>query len=134
MTSSTLAPRIGLLSVRFKLFDAQMGPDFVARMHAHAERSASILEGSFDVVRTPLIEDEPLCNPAVAPAEWPISHRGSYAQGSSPFAGPAAGATVTSAHLDLPSAGIPVIMSSPWMICMVVVSGCLIMCVSVPRV
>jgi len=58
MTSSALTPRIGLLSVRFKLFDAQMGPDFVARMHAHAARSTAILEDAFEVVRTPLIEDQ----------------------------------------------------------------------------
>ncbi|MFV2064956.1 MAG: hypothetical protein ACC726_15810 [Chloroflexota bacterium] len=50
--------QIGLISVRFKLFDAQMAPDFPARMHAHAERSAAILDESFEVLRTPLIEDE----------------------------------------------------------------------------
>ncbi|HKZ90999.1 MAG TPA: hypothetical protein VJZ50_02565 [Candidatus Limnocylindrales bacterium] len=50
--------RVGLVSVRFKLFDAQMGPDFPTRMRAHVDRSAAILEGAFDLVRTPLIEEE----------------------------------------------------------------------------
>jgi L-arabinose isomerase len=49
---------VGLVSVRFKLFDEQMGDDFPGRMLAHAERSASLLEQSFEVVRTPLIEDD----------------------------------------------------------------------------
>ena len=50
--------RIALVSVRFKLFDAQMSADFPARMQAHTQRSAAILEQWFDVVRTPLIEDD----------------------------------------------------------------------------
>ncbi len=50
--------RVAIVSVRFKLFDAQMEPGFPARMRAHLERSAEILEGAFEVVRTPLIEDE----------------------------------------------------------------------------
>jgi L-arabinose isomerase len=51
-------PRIGLVTVRFQLFDAQLGNDRVARIKAHATRSATILEGAFEVVRTPLIESE----------------------------------------------------------------------------
>ena len=51
-------PRVGLVSVRFGLFDAQMPPDFPARMRAHAARSADILGSAFDVVATDLIEDE----------------------------------------------------------------------------
>ncbi len=51
-------PRVGLVSVRFTLFDAQMGPDFPARMRAHAARSAAILGRFADVVETPLIESE----------------------------------------------------------------------------
>jgi len=54
----TSRPRVGLVSVRFKLFDEQMGADLPGRMQAHMERSAAILEDVFDVVRTPLIEDE----------------------------------------------------------------------------
>jgi L-arabinose isomerase len=50
--------RVGLVAVRFKLFDDQMGPDFPARMLAHVERSAAILEQDFEVVRTPLIDGE----------------------------------------------------------------------------
>ena len=49
--------RVGLVSVRFKLFDGQMAPDFPARMHAHAQRSAAILERDLEVVRTRLIEE-----------------------------------------------------------------------------
>jgi L-arabinose isomerase len=51
-------PRVGLVSVRFGLFDAQMPPDFPARMRSHAARSAAILEAAFDVVATDLIENE----------------------------------------------------------------------------
>jgi L-arabinose isomerase len=51
-------PRIGLVTVRFTLFDAQMGPDFPARMHAHAARSRTVLEGFADVVAPALIESE----------------------------------------------------------------------------
>lgn len=58
MTTRPSRLRVGLVSVRFRLFDAQMGAAFPARMRAHMERSATILEGAFDVVRTPLIEDD----------------------------------------------------------------------------
>ncbi|HYO42482.1 MAG TPA: hypothetical protein VES19_04720, partial [Candidatus Limnocylindrales bacterium] len=51
-------PRIALLSVRFAMFDAQMPPDFPARMRAHALRSAEVLGEAFDVVAPELIEDE----------------------------------------------------------------------------
>jgi len=64
-----------------------------------------------DLCETPLAPNEPVCSAAFGDTVWAGSHRSSYAQGSSPFPGPAAGATVTSAHLELPSAGIPVIMS-----------------------
>lgn len=58
MSSPRGRPRVALVSVRFTLFDPQMGPSFPARMRAHVERSAEILETAFDVLRTPLIEDE----------------------------------------------------------------------------
>jgi len=64
-----------------------------------------------DLCETPLAPSEPICSAAFGDTVWAGSHRSSYAQGSSPFPGPAAGANVTSAHLELPSAGIPVIMS-----------------------
>ena len=56
-------PPVGALgsvsvSVRFTLFDPQMGPDFPARMRAHAARSEAILGSFADVVATPLIESE----------------------------------------------------------------------------
>ena len=57
-TTGSGQPRVGLVAVRFKLCDAQMGPGFPARMQAHAERSAEILGGAFEVVATPLIEDD----------------------------------------------------------------------------
>ncbi len=56
--ASVWRPRIGLVTVRFTLFDAQMGPDFPARMAAHAARSAEVLGTIGDVVAPPLIEDE----------------------------------------------------------------------------
>ena len=57
--ASVWRPRIGLVTVRFTLFDAQMGPDFPARMHAHAARSRDVLGAVAEVVAPPLIEDEP---------------------------------------------------------------------------
>ena len=50
--------RIGLVTVRFTLFDPQMGPAFPARMRAHAARSAEILRDLGEVIETPLIETE----------------------------------------------------------------------------
>lgn len=64
-----------------------------------------------DMCLTPLIEDEPLCSPALSPSEWPISHRGAYAQGSSPFPGPTPSATVQAEHLLLPGPPITLAMS-----------------------
>jgi hypothetical protein len=63
---------------------------------------------------TPLIENEPLCHPAVAQSEWPISHQGAYAQGSSAFPGPVPGQTVVASHLDLPGPPITLAMSPPY--------------------
>lgn len=64
-----------------------------------------------DVCTTPLAPHEPLCSFGLADALWPASHRGSYAQGSSGLAGPTRSDATTSARLDLPGAGIPVIAS-----------------------
>lgn len=50
--------RIGLLSVRFSLFDPQMPADFPERMRAHAQRAEQILARHFDVLSTGVIEDE----------------------------------------------------------------------------
>ena len=55
---------------------------------------------------TPLVEHEPLCNPAIAASPWAATHRASYAQASSPFAGPAPGQEISAAHLDLPNVPI----------------------------
>ena len=54
MSRTPYRPRIALVSVRFTLFDPQMGPGFPERMRAHAERSAALLDADFDVLRTPL--------------------------------------------------------------------------------
>lgn len=51
-------PRIGLVSVRFTLFDAEMGPEFPGRMRAHVARSVELLADEFEVVETPLIEND----------------------------------------------------------------------------
>jgi hypothetical protein len=48
---------------------------------------------------------EPPCNPALATSPWGASHRGSYAQGSSPFRG-LEGSRAKATHIDLP--GIPI--------------------------
>ncbi len=50
---------------------------------------------------TPLAADEPLCNPALADSPWPITHRGNYAQGSSPLPGPLGSETISARHLNL---------------------------------
>jgi L-arabinose isomerase len=55
---SETRPRVGLVTVRFALFDAQMPADFKDRCMAHSARSAGILAGMFDVVAPDLIEDE----------------------------------------------------------------------------
>lgn len=62
----------------------------------------------------PLAFEEPLCNPTYDDTAWPGSHRGSYAQGSAAGPGPAAGATVTPQHLDLPGAPIIASFSEPY--------------------
>jgi L-arabinose isomerase len=50
--------RVCLVSVRFKLFDKEMPPDFPVRMRRSGERFADILSHDFDVVYPGLIEDE----------------------------------------------------------------------------
>jgi len=55
---------------------------------------------------TPLAADEPLCNPSDVESIWTTSHRGSYAQASSPAPGPEAGVPVTAAHVVVP--GTPI--------------------------
>ena len=64
-----------------------------------------------DLCTTPLASNEPLCSTALGDTVWSASHRASYAQGSSPFAGPTDSASTTSEHLTLEGAGVPVIMS-----------------------
>jgi hypothetical protein len=48
---------------------------------------------------------EPPCNPFLASSPWSASHRGSYAQGSSPLRG-LESARARTTHVDLP--GIPI--------------------------
>ena len=60
---------------------------------------------------TPLAPHEPLCSTSFGDTVWSGSHRASYAQGSSPFVGPSDSVNTESAHLELPGAGIPVIVS-----------------------
>ena len=62
-----------------------------------------------DLCATPLAPNEPLCSTAFDDGTWPASHRGSYAQGSSAFAGPSEAASTTSEHIDLPAAGVPIV-------------------------
>ncbi|MBW2509361.1 MAG: hypothetical protein JRE81_12070 [Deltaproteobacteria bacterium] len=64
-----------------------------------------------DLCDTPLAPNEPPCSTAFSDALWPASHRSSYAQGSSAFAGPTDADATTSEHLDIPGAGIPVVAS-----------------------
>jgi hypothetical protein len=63
---------------------------------------------------TPLADHEPLCNPSVTDSPWGTTHRASYAQASSPFAGPAPGQTVTADHVILPGPPIGLDFSSPY--------------------
>jgi len=64
-----------------------------------------------DLCTTPLASDEPLCNTSFGDSVWSGAHRASYAQGSSPLAGPSDSAGTSSAHLILAGAGVPVITS-----------------------
>ena len=64
---------------------------------------------SMDPCLTPLIEDEPLCNPALATSDWPISHRGAYAQGSASNPGIVPGQAVLAEHTDL--IGVPITLA-----------------------
>ena len=61
---------------------------------------------------SPLADDEPLCNPSAVDSPWGTTHRASYAQASSPFAGPAPGQTVTAEHVVLPGPPIGLDFSS----------------------
>jgi hypothetical protein len=64
-----------------------------------------------DLCTTPLAPHEPLCSTGFADTVWPGSHRGSYAQGSSPLAGPTVSQETLSEHLELQGPGVPVITS-----------------------
>lgn len=55
--------------------------------------------------KQPRGKQEPPCNPYLAESPWAASHRGSYAQGSSPFRG-LESADARSEHIDLP--GVPI--------------------------
>jgi hypothetical protein len=63
---------------------------------------------------TPLAEHEPLCNAEMADSPWGTSHRVSYAQASSPFAGPIAEAGVVAEHVVLPGPPIALDFSSEY--------------------
>lgn len=67
-----------------------------------------------DVCLTPLADDEPLCNSSAADSPWSTTHRSSYAQASSPFAGPAPGQNVTAEHLILPGPPISLDFTSAY--------------------
>ncbi|MCP5101378.1 MAG: hypothetical protein GY943_38010, partial [Chloroflexi bacterium] len=49
---------------------------------------------------------EPPCNPSLAQSAWAVTHRGSYAQGSSALPGPDVNQSYLAQHIDL--GGIPV--------------------------
>ena len=65
---------------------------------------------------TPVAPDghEPPCNPALAESPWSASHRGSYAQASTPYPGPAPGQAVRYEHTSLPGVPIVVDFSAPY--------------------
>jgi hypothetical protein len=64
-----------------------------------------------DLCTTPLAPNEPLCSTAFGDTVWSGSHRASYAQGSSAFAGPSDGEATAAEHLAIPSPGVPVVVS-----------------------
>jgi len=63
---------------------------------------------------TPLAADEPLCNPSDVESIWTTSHRGSYAQASSPAPGPVPGVPVTAEHVVVPGTPIVLGFSKPY--------------------
>jgi hypothetical protein len=67
-----------------------------------------------DMCVTPLAEHEPLCNAAMADSPWGTSHRVSYAQASSPFAGPMSADGVVAEHVVLPGPPIALDFSSEY--------------------
>jgi len=67
-----------------------------------------------DLCVTPLAQDEPLCNPSDVESIWTTSHRGSYAQASSPTPGPEAGTAVTAEHVVVPGTPIALGFSKPY--------------------
>jgi hypothetical protein len=73
--------------------------------------SAATVSADASPCLTPLLEDEPLCSPALADSPWPISHHGAYAQGSSSLPGPVEGGTVEAQHLIVTGPPITLAMS-----------------------
>jgi hypothetical protein len=59
---------------------------------------------------TPAASDghEPPCNPALADSPWASSHRGSFAQASSPFPAPVPGQAVATQHVAV--MGVPIVV------------------------
>ena len=63
---------------------------------------------------TPLAPHEPLCSPGFGDTSWPGSHRGAYAQGSSPMPAPAARSELVAEHIDIRGAPIILSFSAPY--------------------
>jgi hypothetical protein len=84
---------------------------------AAAVASTPAVAATPDDCLTPVARDghEPVCNPALAQSPWAGAHRGSYAQASSPFPGPAPGQAVRHTHTRFAQAsgqsGAPVFMA-----------------------
>src|SRR3954452_16342322 len=55
---STARGRVGLVSMRFTLFDAQMPPDFRVRQEQAVARLAALLGQEFEVVETGLLQSD----------------------------------------------------------------------------
>jgi hypothetical protein len=62
----------------------------------------------------PTDPDEPPCHPGLARSAWPITHQGSYAQGSSARPGPRPDQSFLAQHLDLASVAISYNFTAPY--------------------
>ncbi len=62
----------------------------------------------------PVAAHEPPCNPALPDSPWSVSHRGSYAQASSAWAGPVADDEVEPRHVVVPGVPIQLQFTEPY--------------------
>lgn len=86
----------------------------LAALGCNDGQSSGDHQASKALCTTPLATYEPLCSGGFGDTDWPGSHRGSYAQGSSPLPGPDPRAEVVAEHIDIRGAPIIVSFTAPY--------------------